>query len=132
MLFIKIHAELLHERVVLIDPTNKEQVVTFNPLEITKGETATSIASELTEAFKKIWGDSWGARMEDLLKNTLIALIQNNLTLAELPLFLTNTEVRRKILEKVEHEGCRQYFQERFNSLRRSRTQDERNGIHPQ
>ncbi|KKR48812.1 MAG: hypothetical protein UT84_C0035G0003 [Candidatus Curtissbacteria bacterium GW2011_GWA1_40_16] len=115
--------ELLQERVVLIDPTNKEQVVAFNPLEITKGESAASIASELTEAFKKIWHDAWGARMEDLLKNTLIALIQNNLTLAELPLFLTDTEVRRKILEKVEHGVSRQYF-ERFNSLPR-RTQDE-------
>ena len=28
--------ELLQERVVLIDPTNKERVVTFNPLEITR------------------------------------------------------------------------------------------------
>jgi len=115
--------ELLRERVVLIDPTNKERVVAFNPLEITKGESAASIASELTEAFKKIWHDAWGARMEDLLKNTLIALIQNNLTLAELPLFLTDSEVRRKILEKVEHGVSRQYF-ERFNSLPR-RTQDE-------
>src|SRR3989338_3496842 len=122
-IFHKDNPEFLHERVVLIDPTNKEQVVAFNPLEITKGESAASIASELTEAFKKIWHDAWGARMEDLLKNTLIALIQNNLTLAELPLFLTNSEVRRKILEKVEHGVSRQYF-ERFNSLPR-RTQDE-------
>ena len=116
--------KLLQERVVLIDPTNKERVVTFNPLEITKVESAASIASELTEAFKKIWHDAWGARMEDLLKNTLIALIQNNLTLAELPLFLTNSEVRRKILGKVEHDGCRQYFYERFNNLR-PQTQNE-------
>ncbi len=115
--------EFLQENIVLIDPTNKEQVVAFNPLEITKGESAASIASELTEAFKKIWHDAWGARMEDLLKNTLIALIQNNLTLAELPLFLTDTEVRRKILGKVEHGVSRQYFN-RFNSLPR-RTQDE-------
>ena len=122
-IFHKDNPEFLHERVVLIDPTNKEQVVAFNPLEITKGESAASIASELTEAFKKIWHDAWGARMEDLLKNTLIALIQNNLTLAELPLFLTDTEVRRKILEKVEHGVSRQYFN-RFNSLPR-RTQDE-------
>lgn len=121
--FHKNNPEFLHDRVVLIDPTNKEKVVAFNPLEITKGESAASIASELTEAFKKIWHDAWGARMEDLLKNTLIALIQNNLTLAELPLFLTDTEVRRKILEKVEHGVSRQYFQ-RFNSLPR-RTQDE-------
>ena len=119
----KNNLEFLHERVILIDPTDKEKVVAFNPLEITKGESAASIASELTEAFKKIWHDAWGARMEDLLKNTLIALIQNNLTLAELPLFLNNTEVRRKILEKVEHGVSRQYFN-RFNSLPR-RTQDE-------
>ena len=122
-IFHKDNPEFLHEQVVLIDPTNKKQVVAFNPLEITKGESAASIASELTEAFKKIWHDAWGARMEDLLKNTLIALIQNNLTLAELPLFLTDTEVRRKILEKVEHGVSRQYFN-RFNSLPR-RTQDE-------
>ncbi len=122
-IFHKDNPEFLHERVVLIDPTNKKQVVAFNPLEITKGESAASIASELTEAFKKIWHDAWGARMEDLLKNTLIALIQNNLTLAELPLFLTDTEVRRKILGKVEHSVSRQYFQH-FNSLPRTK-QDE-------
>ena len=34
----KNNPEFLQERVVLIDPTNEERVVTFNPLEITKGE----------------------------------------------------------------------------------------------
>lgn len=116
-------AELLQEYVVLIDPTDPKYTVAFNPLERTRQESAASVASELTEAFKKIWKDAWGARMEDLLKNSLIALIENNLTLAELPLFLTNAEVRRKVLERVNHGVSRQYF-ERFNSLRRN-TQDE-------
>lgn len=121
---LKKHApELLQEYVVLIDPTDPKYTVAFNPLERAKQESAASVASELTEAFKKIWKDAWGARMEDLLKNSLIALIENNLTLAELPLFLTNAEVRRKILEKVNHGVSRQYF-DRFNSLRRT-TQDE-------
>src|SRR3989344_4758486 len=97
--------ESLQERVILIDPTDKNNVATFNPLEKTGNE-------------------SWGARMEDLLKNTLIALVENNLTLGELPLFLTNADVRRKVLEKVEHGGCRQYFAERFNNLRRSEQDD--------
>ena len=116
-------ADLLQEYVILIDPTDPKYTVAFNPLERTKQESAASVASELTEAFKKIWKDAWGARMEDLLKNSLIALIENNLTLAELPLFLTNAEVRRKILEKVNHAVSRQYF-DRFGSLRRT-TQDE-------
>src|SRR3989344_5648547 len=113
----------LYNKVVLIDTTDKNFTAVFNPLEKTKGESAAAIALELTEAFKKIWLDWWGARMEDLLKNSLIALVENNLTLAELPLFLTNSEVRRKVLDKVNHAVCRQYF-ERFGSLRRT-TQDE-------
>ena len=116
-------ADLLREYVVLIDPTDKVNTVTFNPLERTAGESSARVASELTEAFKKIWADAWGARMEHLLKNTLIALVENNMTLAELHPFLTDPQVRRKVLEKVNHAGCREYF-ERFNSLRRN-TQDE-------
>ncbi len=115
--------EFVQEKVVLIDPTDETRTVVFNPLERTAGESPARVASELTEAFKKIWKDAWGARMEHLLKNTLIALVENNLTLAELHPFLTDSLVRRKVLEKVNHAGCREYF-ERFNSLRVN-TQDE-------
>jgi len=115
--------DFVREKVVLIDPTDENRTVAFNPLEKTRGESSARVASELTEAFKKIWHDAWGARMEHLLKNTLIALVENNLTLVELHPFLTDSLVRRKVLEKVNHAGCREYF-ERFNSLRVN-TQDE-------
>ncbi len=115
--------EFLHNKVVLIDPTDPKYTVGFNPLERIQGMSSAELAAELVNVFKKIWHDAWGARMEDLLKNSLIALIENNLTLAELWLFLTDREVRRKVLEKVEHPICRQYF-ERFNSLR-EQTQNE-------
>ena len=115
--------EELKERVVFIDPTDEISSVAFNPLERIAGESSARVASELTEAFKKIWHDAWGARMEHLLKNTLIALVENDLTLAELHPFLTDSLVRRKVLEKVKHTGCREYFA-RFNSLRVN-TQDE-------
>ncbi|MEK7178107.1 MAG: type IV secretion system DNA-binding domain-containing protein, partial [Patescibacteria group bacterium] len=105
--------EFVQEKVVLIDPTDDNRTVAFNPLEKTLGESPARVASELTEAFKKIWKDAWGARMEHLLKNTLIALVENNLTLAELHPFLTDSLVRRKVLEKVNHAGCRASF-ERF------------------
>lgn len=113
----------LSERVVLIDPSDRERTVCFNPLEKVEGLSPAGIASEAVEAFKKIWHDAWGARMEDLLKNSLIALVENDLTLAELPLFLSDIGARKKILKKVIHPVCRQYF-EKFNSLRSS-LQDE-------
>lgn len=109
-------AEFLRNSVIVIDPTEKERTVCFNPLEKADGVPVAAIANEVVDAFRKIWHDAWGARMEDLLKNALIALIENDLTLAELPLFLTNFEVREKVLANVKHPVCRQYF-ERFNSL---------------
>lgn len=115
--------KFLSERVVLIDPSDLARTTCFNPIERTAGFSPAEIAGETTEAFKKIWRDSWGARMEDLLKNSLIALVENGLTLVELPLFLTDAGARKKILNKVVHPVCRQYF-ERFNALG-PRLQDE-------
>ena len=112
----KSEEDFLRERVILIDPTDPASTTCFNPLEKTEGITPAGIASELVEVFKKIWKDAWGARMEDLLKNTLIALIENDLTLSELPLFLADFNFRKFVLEKVEHPICRQYF-ERYNTL---------------
>ncbi|MDO8552877.1 MAG: type IV secretion system DNA-binding domain-containing protein, partial [bacterium] len=108
--------DFLRKRVILIDPTDPDNTVCFNVLEKTEGISPAGVASELVEVFKKIWKDSWGARMEDLLKNTLIALIENDLTLAEVPLFLTDFNFRKLVLEKVKHPISRQYF-ERFDTL---------------
>jgi hypothetical protein len=108
--------EEIEERVVLIDPTNERYTVAFNPLEKIEGVSSAEIAAELVEAFKKIWIDSWGARMEDLLRNTLIALIEAELTLDELPRFLIDNEFRESVLERVTHPIAKRYFQ-RFNAL---------------
>ena len=101
----------LHENVVLIDPSDPENTVCFNPLERTDGMDTDAVAGELVEVFKKIWADAWGARMERLLTNTLYALIENDLTLAELPPFLMDMKFRGTVLEKVENALCRDYFE---------------------
>jgi hypothetical protein len=95
--------EVLEEKVVLIDPTDEKYTVAFNPLEKLEGVSSAEIAAELVEAFKKIWIDAWGARMEDLLRNTLIALIEADLTLDNLPRFLIDDDFRENVLERVTH-----------------------------
>jgi hypothetical protein len=108
--------EEVGNRVVLIDPTYEEFTVAFNPLEKLEGVSSAEIAAELVEAFKKIWIDAWGARMEDLLRNTLIALIEAELTLDNLPKFLVDEDFRENVLERVTHPIAKRYFQ-RFNAL---------------
>ncbi|MEW6680030.1 MAG: type IV secretory system conjugative DNA transfer family protein, partial [bacterium] len=109
--------EIDPERVVIIDlKASKEKTPTFNPLEKLPNISPSHQAKELVSAFKKIWIDSWGPRMEDLLKNTFIALIEAELTLAEVPLFLTHGDFRRNVLSKTSHPITREYFQ-RFERL---------------
>jgi hypothetical protein len=115
-LALALSREEIEERVVLIDPTDEKYTVAFNPLEKLEGVSSAEIAAELVEAFKKIWIDAWGARMEDLLRNTLIALIEAELTLDNLPRFLIDDDFRENVLERVTHPIAKRYFQ-RFNSL---------------
>ena len=115
--------EEIEERILYIDPANEEYTVHFNPLEKIEGILPASISAELVEAFKKIWKDSWGARMEDLMRNTFIALIEAERTLVDLPRFLTDEDFRLEILDKVTHPVAKQYFI-RFNNLS-PKTRDE-------
>lgn len=104
------------ERVVLVDPTDCNYTVTFNPLERIPGVSVAEQAGELVSSFKKIWSDSWGVRMEDLMRNSLIALGEAELTLCELTPFLTRRGFRQVALEKVENPTAQDYFR-RFDTL---------------
>jgi hypothetical protein len=104
------------DKVVLIDPTDPNFTVTFNPLEKIQGVPIAEQANELISAFRKIWSDSWGVRMEDLMRNSLIALSEAGLTLTELPHFLSSRAARQGILEKVSHPIAKEYFQ-RFDTI---------------
>jgi len=106
----------LQDDVVLLDPLCPDSTVVFNPLDRIPGVSIEEQALHLVSAFKKIWEDAWGARMEDLLRNTLIVLQENQLTLAELPLFLIDGAFRARALRNSKHPIAQQYFK-RFLDL---------------
>jgi type IV secretory pathway VirB4 component len=101
LLFAKnVFGQDLEKDAVLIEPTDPDKTVSFNPLEQIKG-----VFPE-----EQAWWDSWGSRMEDILRNSIIALVENNLTLVELPLLLTDEAIRKKILRKVKNPHCLRCF----------------------
>ena len=106
----------LRSQVVLVDLADPRQTVTFNPIEQLPGVSAGEQAAELISAFRKIWADSWGVRMEDLMRNSLIALSEGERALVDLPAFLTDTGFRSQILTRTTHPIARDYFV-RFNQL---------------
>jgi hypothetical protein len=111
--------ESLFDRVIIVDPTDPVSTVGFNVLEIPPGVSPIEQAQELIMAFKRIWGSAWGPRMEELLRNALVALGQTNLTLGHLSEFLTSQPFRTQVMEKVSHPIAKPYF-ERFDSMSRA------------
>ena len=108
--------EELSEKVVLIDPTAPNFTVTFNPLEKLENISPAQKAGELISALKKIWASSWGTRMEDLLRNSLIALAEAGLALVDLPRFLTRSDFRERVLIRASNPTVQEYFR-RFGAL---------------
>jgi hypothetical protein len=110
------HDESIFDRVVIVDPTDPKYTVAFNPLEILPGVEPIEQAQELVMVFKSMWPDAWGARMEDLFRNALIALGQAELTLGQMPEFLTVQSFRSQVMKKVDQPIAKLYW-ERFDQL---------------
>lgn len=102
-------------RVTLLDPTRG--AFGFNPLEVADGEDPYPFILELELAFKKLWRDSWGERMADILRNSFQVLAEHGLTLCELPQLLTDPDYREALVSNLENESARHYFQDRFGQL---------------
>ena len=83
--------------IVLFDASDTEFPVGFNILENTNNQLDSFIASGAIGVFKKIFGHSWGPRMEYILRNALLTLIgQPDSTLLSLALLLTDDAYRKQ------------------------------------
>lgn len=109
------YEEFLHDNVVVVDPTHETFTATFNPIQPMQGISSAEIANELVFVFHKVWGDSWGYRMADIIRMSLMALSENGMTLNDVPPLLTNAEFRAKVLANVTNETCLRYFHDRYN-----------------
>ena len=75
------------------------------------------IASALVAAFRHIWSDSWGPRMEYILYNALRALLDSeNTSLASLPRFFSDTDFRQRVLRQCRDPFVRNFWQEEFEA----------------
>jgi len=106
----------LSDRVVLIAPADKEFSVGFNPLEQESPDFVR--IAEFAAILKQRWGlDHFGARTDELLRNSLYVLAANNLTLLELDPLLTHAGFRTKCLNNVRNAEVRQYFEARYGQV---------------
>ncbi len=87
--------------VVLLDPTDTERPVGLNPLAL-GGRSPELAADQLLGLFHSLYIAHWGPRTHDILGASLLTLARlPGMTLAALPLLLTDAGFRRRVLPRV-------------------------------
>lgn len=108
------------DRLLLIDPTDVHASPGLNLLEVEDGreETALARSSELATILKRRWQvESFGARTEELLRNTLFTLSVGGYTLVEAPLLLTSRTFRQQLVQRLTHPEALDYWRTRYEPL---------------
>ncbi len=88
--------------VVYFNPADLDFPISFNVMEKVGLEHRHLVASGLMGVFKKIWPDVWSARMEYILNNSILALLEYpGSTLLGINRMLADPEYRRKVVERI-------------------------------
>ena len=85
--------------VVYFNPADTEHHIGFNVLELVDPKYKHLVASGLMGIFTKIWANAWSARMEYILNNAILALLDTpGTTLLGIPRMLVDKDYRQKII----------------------------------
>jgi len=100
---------------IYFNPADLEHTIAFNPLHGVHPNYHHLVASGLVSVFKKVFADSWGYRMEYIMRFSFMTLLEYpNATLLDLQPLLTDTLHRNKILEYVKNEHTIRFWNNEF------------------
>lgn len=101
--------------IIYFNATDKDKPIAFNPLKGIHPKYHHLVAGGLVSTFKKIWIDSWGPRMEYILRFTLLTLLcLSDATLLDIQPLLTDKKVRAKALSYVSDEHILSFWHNEF------------------
>ena len=102
--------------VIYINPADLNYPVAFNVMESVSLEYRHLVASGLMGVFKKIWPDVWSARMEYILNNAILALLEYpGSTLLGVNRMFADSEFRKKVVEKITDPVVKSFWVNEFS-----------------
>jgi type IV secretory pathway TraG/TraD family ATPase VirD4 len=97
--------------VIHFDPSDRNSQMGFNPLSGVPPSKKALAASSLVGVFRKMWSDSWGPRLEHILRNALLALLdQPKATLADVLRLFDDDAFRKGALLNVGNPQVRAFW----------------------
>ncbi len=101
--------------VIYFNPADLDYPIAFNAIEQVAPEHRHLIASGLMGVFKKIWPDVWSARMEYILHNSILVLLEYpGSTFLGINRILADKDYRNKVIERVADPTIKSFWTNEF------------------
>jgi type IV secretory pathway TraG/TraD family ATPase VirD4 len=104
--------------VVYLDASDPSQPYGYNPLRHVREDRIALAASGFLEVFKKMWPEAWGVRMEHILRNILMALLERpNSTMHDIVRVITDQKFRTELTRSVRNESVKRFFEKEYGGF---------------
>lgn len=101
--------------VVYFDPSDFDHPIGFNLVAQVRPDRRHLVASGIVDAFKGIWSESWGPRLEYILYASVAALLDcENVSLLGVQRMLTDEQYRAWITKQIKDPGVRSFWEDEF------------------
>jgi len=115
---LKLMPESRKKDVILFDPSDIDYPFGLNLFEcqdINDPRLVDLVCSEIVGTFKKLYKESWGPRLEDILRHSILTIVRNpGLSLLDLLLMLSSPIYRHKLLEGAKDPLIKNYWEKIF------------------
>ena len=124
------HGELVEEVLELIPPHREQDVIYFNPadadfhigfnvIQLDDPKYKHLVASGLMGIFTKIWANAWSSRMEYILNNAILALLDTpGTTLLGIPRILVDKDYRQMIISNLKDPVVKAFWVHEYEQWR--------------
>lgn len=104
--------------VIYINPRDTGHMIAYNPLHGLIEDNRYQVASNIVSVFKKLWSESWGPRMEHILRNSIHTLTYYPYaTLLHISPLLTDYSFRVEVLRHVDNQTLLDFWNKEFIPL---------------
>jgi type IV secretion system coupling TraD/TrwB family protein len=101
--------------VIFFDVPDASQPFGYNPFARVSQGLRPLVASGILDVFKKMWDDAWGARMEHILRNAILALLdQPSATMPDILQMLTSKDFRWQALPHIQNQQVKTFWRNEF------------------
>lgn len=103
--------------VVYLNPADREHPIGFNPLEVNDPAFKSQTASELVGVLKRMFENSWGPRLEYILRYSILALLDfPDATMLDITRILTDKPFRQEVITYIADNVVKNFWTVEFAS----------------